>query len=87
VRTGGTIALIGVLTGQGQVDPISILMRSVKVQGIYVGSVAMFGEMNRAIEVGGLKPVIDQVFPFEKAADALRRMEGASHFGKIVIRV
>jgi NADPH:quinone reductase-like Zn-dependent oxidoreductase len=87
VRTGGTIALIGVLSGQGQVDPISILMRSVKVQGIYVGSVAMFEEMNRAIETGGLRPVIDQVFPFEKAPDALRRMEGASHFGKIVIQV
>jgi len=87
VRTGGTIALIGVLTGQGQVDPTSILMRSIKVQGIYVGSVAMFEEMLRAIEAGGLKPVIDHVFSFEKAPDALRRMESASHFGKIVIKV
>ncbi|MDR3619817.1 MAG: NAD(P)-dependent alcohol dehydrogenase [Paludisphaera borealis] len=87
VRSGGTIALIGVLTGQGQIDPTSILMRSVKVQGIYVGSVAMFEAMNRAIEVGGIKPVIDRVFPFENAADALRLMESGSHFGKIVIHV
>lgn len=87
VKTGGTIALIGVLTGQGQIDPISILMRSVKVQGIYVGSRTMFEAMNRAIEVGGIKPVIDRVFPFENAPDALRHMESGSHFGKIVIRV
>lgn len=87
VRTGGTIALIGVLSGQGQVDPISILMRSIKVQGIYVGSRAMFESMSRAIDVGGIKPVVDRVFPFEDAPDALRHMESGSHFGKIVIRV
>jgi NADPH:quinone reductase-like Zn-dependent oxidoreductase len=87
VKTGGTIALIGVLTGQGQIDPLSILMRTVRVQGIYVGSAAMFEEMNRAIEVGRIKPVIDRVFPFENASDALRLMETGAHFGKIVIRV
>ena len=43
--------------------------------------------MNRAIDVGGIKPVVDRVFPFENAADALRHMESGSHFGKIVIRV
>jgi NADPH:quinone reductase-like Zn-dependent oxidoreductase len=87
VRTGGTVALIGVLSGRGQVDPISILMRSVKVQGIYVGSTAMLKEMSRALDVAGIIPVIDRVFPFEDAPDALRHMESGSHFGKIVIRV
>ena len=58
-RVAGTIALIGVLSG-GQIDPAQFMRRSIRMQGIYVGSRRMFGEMNRAIEVNGLKPVIDK---------------------------
>lgn len=85
VRMGGRISLIGVLTG-GQTDPIPILMKSVSVQGIFVGSREMFEAMNRAIALSGLKPVIDRVFPFAAYPQALRHMESGAHFGKIVLR-
>jgi NADPH:quinone reductase-like Zn-dependent oxidoreductase len=62
-------------------------MRGVRVQGIYVGSRAMFERMNRAIEQHGLKPVIDRVFPFEETRQAFEHMARGGHFGKIVIRV
>src|SRR5262249_13937943 len=42
VRMAGRISLIGVLAGVGQFDPIPILMKSVCVQGIFVGSRTMF---------------------------------------------
>ena len=42
--------------------------------------------MNRAIALHGMRPVIDSTFPFERARDAWRHLEGATHFGKIVIR-
>jgi NADPH:quinone reductase-like Zn-dependent oxidoreductase len=86
VRTGGTISLIGVLSGAGEVNPIPILMKNVRVQGIYVGSREMFEAMNRAVALHRLKPVVDRVFPFAEAREALRYMESAAHFGKIVIR-
>ena len=60
-------------------------MKSLRLQGVYVGSREMFEEMNTAMEVNEIKPVIDGVFPFEEAREALRMMEGASHFGKIVV--
>src|SRR5262249_59430043 len=41
VATGGHIALIGVLSGYGQVNPLPILMKGVRVNGIFVGSRAM----------------------------------------------
>jgi NADPH:quinone reductase-like Zn-dependent oxidoreductase len=85
VRMGGRIGLIGTLTG-GTVNPIRILMKSVKVQGIFVGSREMFEAMNRAIAVSSLRPVIDRVFPFAELPDALRHMESGSHFGKIVLK-
>lgn len=86
VRTGGHLALIGVLSGYGQFNPLPILMKGVRVTGIYVGSREMFEAMNRAIGLHGLRPVVDRVFPFEQAVEAFRYLESAAHFGKIVIR-
>jgi len=86
VRMGGTISMIGVLTGGGgEINTISILMKSVRVHGIYVGSRVMFEAMNRAIALHNLKPVVDRVFPFEQAIDALKYMESGAHFGKICL--
>ena len=84
VRIGGHVAMIGVLT-RGTVDPTPILRKSIRLNGIYVGSRDMFLAMNAAIESGGLKPVIDHRFAFADAPDAYRCMEAAGHFGKIVI--
>jgi NADPH:quinone reductase-like Zn-dependent oxidoreductase len=87
VRSGGYIALIGVLAGLGEVNPMPILMKSVRVQGIFVGSRSMFEAMNRAISVNRLRPVIDRVFEFDEVVSALKHMESGAHFGKVVIRV
>ena len=88
VRMGGYVAMIGVLTGGGgEITTASILRKSIRIQGIYVGSRAMFEAMNRAISLHGLKPVVDRVFDFEEAPDALRHMESGAHFGKICIRI
>ena len=86
VRMGGAIYTIGVLTGiRGEVNTALILRKSVRVQGIYVGSRAMFEAMNRAISLNEMRPVIDRTFSFEEAPDALRHMESGAHFGKIVV--
>ena len=47
----------------------------------------MFDAMNRATTLHGLRPVVDATFPFERVRDAWRHLEGATHFGKIVIRI
>lgn len=86
VRIGGHVAVIGVLAGAGEFDPRSVLMKAVRMQGILVGSRWMFEEMNKAIEGNRLKPVIDKTFAFKEVSEALRYMESASHFGKIVVR-
>ena len=85
VRNGGRVSLIGVLTG-GTVNPIPILMKTITVQGIFVGSRQMFEDMNRAIDFNRLKPVVDRVFSFSELPQALSYMETGSHFGKIVLK-
>lgn len=39
------------------------------------------------VAAGRLRPVMDRVFPFDRAADAHRRMEAGDHVGKIVLEV
>ncbi|HEY7312276.1 MAG TPA: NAD(P)-dependent alcohol dehydrogenase [Gemmataceae bacterium] len=87
VRMGGQISLIGVLSGMGQVNPLPILMKNVRVQGIFVGSREMFEAMNATIARNELRPIVDRVFAFGEAVQAFRHMESASHFGKICIRM
>ncbi len=88
VKVGGHVAVIGVLAGKGEFNPTSVLMKAVKLQGIFVGSRQMFEDMNRLIcQHTYLKPVIDKTFAFDEARDALKYMESASHFGKIVVKI
>jgi NADPH:quinone reductase-like Zn-dependent oxidoreductase len=87
VRTGGHIALIGVLAGAGSVNPMPVVMRSLTVRGIFVGSREMFEDMNRAVELHQTRPVIDRVFDFKEYPAALRHLESGAHFGKVVVRV
>ena len=88
VRMSGSVYVIGVLGGStGDLSPVPILQKNLRVRGIFVGSRAMFEAMNRAIEQKELRPVIDRTFAFDDARDALRHMKSAAHFGKIVVSV
>ncbi|HXE63616.1 MAG TPA: NAD(P)-dependent alcohol dehydrogenase [Bryobacteraceae bacterium] len=87
VRMQGTVSVIGALSGgDPAVSPVPILMNSIRVQGVYVGSRAMFQRMNRAIELHRIKPVIDKTFQWTEIKEALRYMESQQHFGKICLR-
>jgi NADPH:quinone reductase-like Zn-dependent oxidoreductase len=85
---GGKIALIGFLAGPaGEQNPYALMMKAGSLHGIGVGSTAMFEEMNRAIEANRIKPIVDKIFPFDRAADAFRAMAAGDFFGKVVITV
>jgi NADPH:quinone reductase-like Zn-dependent oxidoreductase len=84
----GEIAFVGLLgrdAGLPTIDPGVLWTSALKVRAIVVGSRAQFAAMNRAIEVNGLRPVIDRVFPFDDAVAAYRYYEDAQPFGKVVI--
>ncbi len=87
VRLGGHVALIGALTGPADFDPVTVFMKAVRLQGIFVGSRRMFEDLIKAVDVAKLEPVIDRVFAFNEVREALRHLESGSHFGKIVVRI
>jgi NADPH:quinone reductase-like Zn-dependent oxidoreductase len=87
VRPGGTVQLTGILTGANEINPMPVLHKVLNLRGVYVGSTRMFREMVRAIELHGLRPVIDRVFDFDQVPEAYEYMNSGGHFGKIVVRV
>jgi NADPH:quinone reductase-like Zn-dependent oxidoreductase len=83
-RVGGSISLIGVLTG-GTIDPVAIMRKSIRLQGVYVGNRRMFEAMNAALAANRVRPVVDRVFEFGDARAAFHAMRAAGHFGKLVV--
>ena len=87
-RTGGHIALIGVLTGfAGEVALPEIFVRQIRISGIFVGSRADQEDMIRAITANRLKPVIDRSFPLQEIVAAFKYYESQKHFGKVCLEL
>jgi NADPH:quinone reductase-like Zn-dependent oxidoreductase len=85
-RTGGHVAVIGVLTGfAGEVSIPALFSNQIRISGISIGSRADQEEMIRAITVNRLRPVIDRRFPLEEISAAFEHYESAPHFGKVCI--
>jgi NADPH:quinone reductase-like Zn-dependent oxidoreductase len=88
VRMAGNIYLIGVLAGvESPLNMLPVVMQDVRVQGVIVGPRESFEDMNRAIALHQLRPVIDATFPMAESQAALEHMASGKHFGKIVIKV
>jgi NADPH:quinone reductase-like Zn-dependent oxidoreductase len=87
VRVGGTLSLIGVLSG-GRMDVRlgPIVTRAIRMQGVTVGSREDFEAMTRAIALHRLRPVVDTVFPFDDLRPALDYLASGTQFGKICVR-
>ena len=87
VRTGGTISIIGVLSGNRMTTEVGrIVMKQARMHGIGVGHRNGFEAMMRALEQHRLMPVVDREFEFDALKDALAYLESGAHFGKVCIR-
>lgn len=88
VATNGTIVQIGVLTG---VDIAPHLRRltweNANIMGVTVGSAEHLAAVVAFISERAIRPVIDRVFGFDEAPEALEHLRGGSHVGKVVISV
>ncbi len=86
VAPGGTVAMIGVLSGVSRpINLLPVLMNQVRVQGVFVGHRQAFRDMCRALDHHRLIPVIDRIFPLNNAPEAFRYMASGAHIGKICI--
>ncbi|MHA7651679.1 zinc-dependent alcohol dehydrogenase family protein [Mycobacterium sp. ML4] len=88
-RMGGTIAVIGVLSGF-DTTPIAVsevMLNNLRVIGITVGSVRTHREACEVIAKSGIEPHISHVFGWEDLGEALRVMRAGEHVGKIALTI
>ncbi len=88
VRPGGRIVTYGATRGSpSTVEVRRIFWKHLDLLGTSMGTPREFGQLVRLCEEGGLRPVIDQVFPLSKAAQAHARMDAGDQLGKIVLSI
>jgi NADPH:quinone reductase-like Zn-dependent oxidoreductase len=88
LRYGGTMSILGVLTGvRGEVNTYGVFHKALRIAGVYVGSVAMFEGLVRALEANRIDPIIDRTFELGEVKDAYAHLASGAHFGKVVVRV
>ncbi len=87
VRIGGTIALIGVLSGLSPTLPLgAVVTRQVRLQGVTVGHRDGFEAMLTAMAQHILRPVIGKTFGFSDLKAALAETAKPTGLGKTIIR-
>jgi NADPH:quinone reductase-like Zn-dependent oxidoreductase len=87
-RTGGHIALIGVLTGvAGELVIPALFSNQIRTSGISIGSRADQENMIRAITANRLKPIVDRRFPLADIIAAFKYFESQKHFGKVCLTI
>jgi NADPH:quinone reductase-like Zn-dependent oxidoreductase len=88
-RMGGTVAVIGVLSGfEMAPTPIpELMLNNLRVIGITVGSVRAHREACELISSAGIKPHISHVFDWEKLDEAMQVMRAGEHIGKIALTI
>lgn len=86
-KIGGKVIAIGILGNgrKGQITFPKLFFKFIKMEGIAVGSRMMQETMVNAININGIKPIIDKRFAFDQLAEAFRYQETGQHFGKIVL--
>jgi len=85
---GGRLVTCGATTGRETAINVGYLFaRQLSILGSFMGYKS---ELHAALELfkrGLLKPVVDTVFPLERAAEAHQRLEKREQFGKVVLKV
>lgn len=88
VRPGGTISLIGVLSGkEAALNLLPLVMRNVRLQGVFVGHQRSLSELLSAFAASSVHPVVDSVFELSELDRAFQRLASGQHFGKVCLRI
>jgi NADPH:quinone reductase-like Zn-dependent oxidoreductase len=93
ISFGGVIACIGYLSGKEDAEGnrmntnVLALKRNVTLKGILNGPKDRFEEMLSVYKDKQIHPVIDKIFKFEEAKEALQYLYAGGHFGKVVVKI
>jgi NADPH:quinone reductase-like Zn-dependent oxidoreductase len=88
VRRGGRIVNCGLTSGaEATLNVRTLYWNQITLMGSTLGSDEDCRAMLTAAAANRVRPVLDVVWPLEKAREAAQRMEAAQQFGKIVLKM
>ncbi|MCX5204272.1 zinc-binding dehydrogenase [Streptomyces sp. NBC_00237] len=87
LRPGGTLVISGATSGQSpsSAELNRIFFLELKVVGSTMGSKDELEDLLNFCAATGVRPVIDQVLPLDRAREGFERLAGGEFFGKIVL--
>ncbi|MFJ2740322.1 zinc-binding dehydrogenase [Streptomyces sp. NPDC087440] len=87
LRPGGTLVISGATSGQNpsSAELNRIFFLELKVVGSTMGSKDELEDLLNFCAATGVRPVIDQILPLDRAREGFERMAGGDLFGKIVL--
>jgi NADPH:quinone reductase-like Zn-dependent oxidoreductase len=84
----GRLVVIGATAGPTvELDVRTLFWRQASIRGSTMAGPREFEEVLGHLAEGRLKPVVDSVTPFDRAAEAFRRFDAPDLFGKVVVSV
>jgi NADPH:quinone reductase-like Zn-dependent oxidoreductase len=84
----GTVFIIGFLSGMDVSFNVgSVMEKRIRLQGNNTGSVADLAEAAAAMQVHGIRPVLDATFTMDQAQAAYAHVAEGKHFGKVAISI
>jgi len=88
LRRGGRLVTIGATSGPNPQEEIRLIFwKQVEIIGSTMSNQREFNEVMKLVLRGELKPVIDVVWPLERAQEAHARLARGEQFGKIVLTI
>ncbi|RXK81900.1 zinc-binding dehydrogenase [Filimonas effusa] len=87
-RPGARIVFFGGTQGAiTNLNPQKIFWKQLQIKGTTMGTPEEFEAMLQLFDRYHIHPVIDKVYSMEEADTAIHKMENASQFGKIIMRI
>ena len=86
LRPGGTVVISGATSGNNpdQAELTRIFFLQLRVIGSTMGTRGELASLTELLDVSGVRPVIDQVLPMDKADQGFAAMAEGDVFGKVV---
>jgi len=86
VRPGGRIVVAGLTSGDPAPASLTkVFFQEISIVGATMGTRDELGQVLTFLARTGVRPVVDSTYPLARAADALARLAGGAHVGKIVL--
>ncbi|MBC9710960.1 zinc-binding dehydrogenase [Streptomyces sp. TRM66268-LWL] len=89
LRRGGTLVISGATSGDrpAHAELTRIFYREINVVGSTVATKDELEGLLSFCATTGVRPVIDQLLPLDRAHEGFARMDSGEHFGKVVFRL